>query len=61
MTLKKCLKVCLMRCIVGIILYSISSLLFFLIGLIVSNPVDCTIFGLIIGSFMTGCAWADIK
>ena len=50
-----------MRCIIGIILNSISVLLFYLVGLLIHTSVECAIFGLIVGAIMTGCAWADIK
>lgn len=61
MNLKKCLQICLMRCIIGIILNSISVLSFLLVGLLIKAPVECAIFGLIVGALVTGCAWADIK
>lgn len=49
------------KCIIGIILNSISVLLFLLVSLLINAPIECTIFGLIVSSIMTGCAWADIK
>ena len=61
MNLKKYLQICLMKCIIGIILSSISVSLFLLVGLLINAPIECAIFELIVGSIMTGCIWADIK